>query len=430
MNLIQDSTAFTIAATGPKSSTGVNGLLDYGEPTGETVVETTVLDVVEEETTGTFSPLASISFGAGEVVSDTPALATVSGNTLTVEDGVTTGLIKARWRQSKSFGWEPVAQEIASAPSSTTRQKEYVAGSLGAAITSEMEAVLDSEDSSPDAGLFSTYSYPSTFVRNTSGWLYQSGWDLTGLVVAMSNTGDGKRGGVAITRQHVLFAKHFGGISAGRTVYFVDGSNNVVTRTISGAWSGTNLNGSIYGNDMTLAVLDSPLPSSIASYKVLGDYDSRLPSNSTVAEGPLGFWVDQDNESYVCQLFPQSGSDMNTETVNSNTRTPETIGVTHPANSNTQASFVSRYTNYRKASVIDGETVYGPVDKDSGSPVMFPLGGELCVWTCWTTGSSGPKMCNAEDFLNDVIAQVDSDAALSTGETVTLADISSYTTYP
>lgn len=90
------------------------------------------------------------------------------------------------------------------------------------------------------------------YERNTSCWAY--GLDLT--CVSPWNSFDGHlRAGTAITRHHVVFATHYP-ISVGSTMRFVTMKNEVVERKLSRT-------SQVFKTDITLALLDEPLPDSI-----------------------------------------------------------------------------------------------------------------------------------------------------------------------
>lgn len=91
------------------------------------------------------------------------------------------------------------------------------------------------------------------YERNPACWAW--GLDLT-CISPWNSLGGGLRAGTAITKNHVVFATHYP-ISVGSTMRFVTMDNKVVERRLSRT-------SQVFNTDITLALLDEPLPDSIS----------------------------------------------------------------------------------------------------------------------------------------------------------------------
>lgn len=111
-----------------------------------------------------------------------------------------------------------------------------------------------------------THNDAGPFVRNPDCWI--TGVDLTS-VSPSNSTEDNERGGVAITKRHIIYAKHTQ-IGDGASVRFCTSSDVAVARTQT---QHAEIGGTFpIFPDFCVGLLDSDLPSTIAVCKVAPDY--------------------------------------------------------------------------------------------------------------------------------------------------------------
>jgi hypothetical protein len=198
------------------------------------------------------------------------------------------------------------------------------------------------------------------------------------------------RGATAVTPRHIVMAKHSGAIlSVNDKLWFVTSDGTWIQRTVSRVAS----DGS---TDISVALLDSPLPSTIKPVKVV----------------PSTF------ESY----FDRDG----VGNIDSNGR-PICVGFDHEK----KALFFSVTKAGAGASkviaYIDGSLVPAPYDEiaedlasgDSGNPLFIIVDGEPVLITSWFTTSTSPAYNSYISTINGLIASVDSAEGISTGHTLT-----------
>jgi hypothetical protein len=202
-----------------------------------------------------------------------------------------------------------------------------------------------------------------------------------------------QRGGTLITRKHVLFAKHFKTsiLSGGTPLIFVDENNNAIRRNIIQ-----------YGDDTTdisIALLDSEVPSNIKIAKVLPknykDFISSKLPDSAVEDfglfGLVGVALDQEEKAHV----------KTSTTIYFNIIAFDNFGGVNP------------YPAWTENIVVG----------DSGNPVFYIIDNELVVLTTWLTPGSGPFITKRYDQVNAIIEE------LSPGEGYSLTPIDLQTVY-
>lgn len=132
---------------------------------------------------------------------------------------------------------------------------------LATAMASSVDDRLVGKNPSTDKQVYSFYETSSTsptFVRNPSVWTGAIDW--TG-ASPWNSTSYGNRAGTLISPRHIVFANHYQ-IQPGAEVRFVAADNTVVSRTMTAAQS-------IAGTDITIGVLDSDVPNTIAHYPIM-----------------------------------------------------------------------------------------------------------------------------------------------------------------
>lgn len=393
---------------------GPEYVLAYGEAAGATS-EVVSNGQYVETITGGYSPLQSISFINGELGASVRVIdgaATASGLEATIDDGVVTGEVAIGWRAGPGWGEEKVVLDIGSPPSSATRVHRFVAGTLGDAMTSSLETLLDAEETTPDIDLLSASNLPTSATRSTTHWLHGSGADLTGFAVSLNNNNNGRGGGVPITRRHLLGCNHYG-LRVGNVLRFLTAANEVVSRTIIGEATTPTAEG-----DMRIVTLSSDLPESIASYKVFpaAVYDKLVPPEGASVWGPLAFWIDQNNRVKL-HAWRFTKAARGAAVFNGTSHDVYTTSFLHPvAFGLSQPKYLSDYAAYGSVAV----------DYDSSAPSCAMIGTDVVVLSAWTSASTGPNYAGASPLLNDAIAHADADGGVATGYSVIEFDVSGY----
>lgn len=131
-------------------------------------------------------------------------------------------------------------------------------------ISNQIDSRLVGRTTSTDWKLFNTSGTiaGTTYVRNTNIWTNggSSSIDWTG--ISPYNTSGGYHTpGTLISPRHVVMANHYMA-SVGAKMIFVDNTNTVFERTITGSQN-------IAGTDIQIGVLDSDVPDSVTYYSVI-----------------------------------------------------------------------------------------------------------------------------------------------------------------
>lgn len=214
----------------------------------------------------------------------------------------------------------------------------------------------------PKRLLYSTQNHDTaTYVRNTNCWVY--GLDMTPCS-PWNSTYKNERAGTLISPRHITFATHFQ-LATGSTIRFVTKDNTVVTRTITGKKSIARIfhpqgdyGGGWYEEcDITVAVLDSDVPSTINYCRVLPkDFYRWLP---TLAGVPV-VWLDRQDVAWnACIRDYEYGLEWDTGRLgNNNTSTITYCG-------------------------------RGAHDRDSGNPIITFIGNTPVLLACFLYSDGG-----------------------------------------
>ena len=314
---------------------------------------------------------------------------------------------------------------------------ENTAGSVGKAFDDSMNTLISSNSASAAKARFSSRNTGThTFTRNESFW----GIGLNGLSAISPNNSrnQNRRAGTALTRRHIICAAHFP-LSVGDTVDFVEdggGAAVATTRTIVQAkihplYAGQS--GS-YSYDIQICLLDSDLPAGIDFMEVMpsnsGDYTGQY---SWMGTGMCQFDQEQKGLSTLgATLSPGSyyGDELTDHWFNTVPKVRMLTGTTYiPAN----VGFSSPSDRVSPRKVLDTDKLYTfaetVITGDSGAPNCFVLGTKLVLIGLNTYASGGIYLPNRITDLNQLILDVDALAGISTGYSVTEADLSSYPTY-
>lgn len=314
---------------------------------------------------------------------------------------------------------------------------ENTAGSVGKAFDDSMNTLISSNSASAAKARFSSRNTGThTFTRNESFW----GIGLNGLSAISPNNSrnQNRRAGTALTRRHIICAAHFP-LSVGDTVDFVEdggGAAVATTRTIVQAkmhplYAGQSGN---YCYDIQICLLDSDLPAGIDFMEVMpsnsGDYTGQY---SWMGTGMCQFDQEQKGLSTLgakLSLGSYYGDELTDHWFNTIPKVRMLTGAAYiPAN--VGLSSPSDRVSPRK--VLDTDKLYTfaetVITGDSGAPNCFVLGTKLVLIGLNTYAAGGIYLPNRISDLNQLILDVDALAGISTGYTVTEADLSSYPTY-
>jgi len=275
--------------------------------------------------------------------------------------------------------------------------------------TSSILSAINGKNPATDKVLFSDYTAVENLVRNTSSWVHNvSG--ITGLIAwndrVRGGTPSGTRlGGVALTKRHILYAKH-AGFQYDNTVYFVTKDNELITRRVVGTKDCPSAN-----SDYGIALLESDLPTSIDIVKVLPK-DSYRYFNPTEFTLNATTWTSSISDVLILNTNQAEDAAV---------RTLSRINFGSLEDSDPNNYGLSDYATFQTGvpSTAPASTFYATVSGgDSGSPVMMLLNNEVVVLGTWETASSGPYISSARNYndLNRMITDVDTTyAALASG---------------
>jgi hypothetical protein len=231
----------------------------------------------------------------------------------------------------------------------------------------------------------------SSYTRNTNFWA--SDVDLTS-ISPWNSSGGANKAGVLITPRHVLNAAHYP-FGVGTTVRFITSDNTVVDRKVVARQFAPNYSSSRVNHpDYIVYTLDSDVPAGISFSKVL----------------PSGYanYISTDNLA--------------------DTRIPA-LGLDAQEKGTIRDTYAKTEIRFRKPTDADRLLLYESIIiGDSGNPVFYILNGELVLMTVWTGGGggSGSLIANYISTVNQMIADADTKAGVSTGYTLTEADLSGF----
>lgn len=269
----------------------------------------------------------------------------------------------------------------------------FVSGSLRAHLVSQIDPLIAGLNKGTGLPIFTAQDHTAAiYVRNTACWASPYVGQLTA-ISPWNSQGGAYFAGVLVSPRHVLFATHYAP-SSGTTIRFVAADNTVVTRTITAlSVVGTPVN---YYPDLTVGVLDSDVPGTIAFARILPDnWAAKLPTltGTTAADSLLvpSLGLDQEEKAIVSDLLSISAS----------------VSFAPPANQ-------SRRTFYEDK-----------IGGDSGNPAFLIVNGQLVLMTCWTFGGggSGTSVWDQRAAINAIMS------AQGGGYQLTPVDLSSFPSY-
>lgn len=234
------------------------------------------------------------------------------------------------------------------------------------------------------------------FTRSTDCWL--SGLDVT-CASPWNSQSAGRRAGTIITRRHVLFANHYKP-KEGETIGFVSSGNEFITREISAIIPHPDYVGGVQAYpDFAVGVLSLDLPSSLTPAVVLpDDWEEYV---TLLGRYLPAVFLDQENHANVIDVQYIDDSERDTR----------------------RTLLSSPLDATRK------EFYELPVTGDSGSPVLLLTSGAPILLTVLTTPTAGTSVVAHKQALNQMIADADAEAGISTGYQLTEYDLSAFTNF-
>jgi|694.fasta_scaffold119973_4 hypothetical protein len=268
----------------------------------------------------------------------------------------------------------------------------YQNSSLAKHIVDTISSRVTNKVASTSKNIFSTQNHSeSIYVRNENCWAY--GLDLT-CISPWNSLAAHQRAGTLISPRHMVFAAHYP-ITVGTTIRFVDLSNTVVTRTITGI-------STVLNTDIQIAILNSDVPNSISFARILPpNWFSYLPSlysnSMNVFQRDLSFGLpalclDQEEKALLNDLIGMSSG-----------MSSASFGI---PNNSKNAEFYE--------TIISG---------DSGNPSFLIINNTLVLISTWFFPTSGPFVTFYKDQINSVMSTLGGNYQL------TEINLSSFLTY-
>ena len=270
-----------------------------------------------------------------------------------------------------------------------------VAGSARKALSDPMDTALSGANPATQQKVYTTQD---PYVRNTSFFLQGTHAEALTCASPWNSAGSNQRAGTAITPRHAVCAKHYP-VPVGATMRFITSDNTVITRTVVQAGIVTTS-----AQDAWMVLLDSDLPASITPCKLFPDgYETYLPAGvSSVAAYALPLLAMDFSENGTVLDFINQFSKYNG----------------------------SPFAFYGAPTISHRLAFYDPIiSGDSGNPIFGVIGSELWLLSTFFGGGSGPFYGGLVTELNAMITTLDTLQGDITGHTVTVGDLSSYTTY-
>ena len=252
---------------------------------------------------------------------------------------------------------------------------------------------------------------PNNFLNNLKGSTALVAWNS-------KSAGGGKYfHGAAITPRHIICAKH-AVYQPGDTVYFITEDNEVITRYIYKT-QGNGYNAE--ESDYVICLLEGDLPDTITPLEMIPAdshrYMSGFVGNTYTYHRMPYVWADQEERSLVGNFKSVSFSRFDDPT-------PDVYSLYG------HAKHIIGFGLQVPDADLDpwGKT---PIPGDSGSTNMIVMGDKLVAVGHFTKPAGGDwygQLRNQNDFKR-MIKDVDAQAGIDTGYTITTVDLSNFKTY-
>lgn len=240
-------------------------------------------------------------------------------------------------------------------------------GYLAAHAAAQIDSRIATANPATDKAMFSALDHSTpTYTRSTTCWADDI--DLT-CVSPWNSDGLADKAGAAISPLHVLFSTH-SVPAVSSTIRFVTLDNTLITRTIT-ATASIPTTRTLYP-DLSVALLDSPLPSTIKIAKVLPtNWKQYLP----LQVAPV-LVVDLEKKALVSDMWEL---DLHSD------------------------SYIARFATPTDATRLDFNETY--ISGDSGSPSFLIINGEAVILSTLTSGGegSGSSVSGLRDAVNGLM---------------------------
>jgi hypothetical protein len=265
-------------------------------------------------------------------------------------------------------------------------------GTLAYDLIAGLDGMLTGATSSTARPLYTTQDHNNgAYIRNESNWAFSKVQAMTSISPWNSDSAF-QKAGILVSPRHVLFAKHFRP-AQGSSIRFIQADNTVITRTLSGIID-LPTSGELYP-DITIAVLNSDVPSGISFAKVLpSGFQNKLPSSIQPVRIPCAA-TDQEEKLLTVDL------------------------ATLPYQ-NTGTEYCAMQVPTSSLRLAFNE---GLVSGDSGNPAFWFIGSDLVLLTMWTGAQNGGYGTSVAAFRDDINAAM---TTLGGGYQLTTVDLSSY----
>ena len=384
-------------------------IVESGGSTSTSTIQDSVFDVTVDATVWTWSdikamiPLGEHPTGSCTYTSSNPSVATID------QDGVLTPVTPGNTIITVCVAGLGVRKAtvgvVPTGGANHSSFQNYISGSLGAAMQSEINTLIAGKTpeviAQPNSWApHSAYPWDSnwnlyttdpvsgswTQARNTGWW---GDIDVTCISRCYFN-------GVAITKRDIVFARHFGfGPTPLETpIGFYDNDSNLILRYASQFGYMTNPDGD--GSDIMIVTLSEDLPDSITPAKVMpANFRNYLPN--AIGGYPMVF-TNQDETLLIGDLYAGN---------------PQI---------QTYIQF-SQSTDARRSLFYYSTRVL-----DSGSPIFHLINGELVMLAHLHYINAGPVVA---DNLNQIQTAINQNAAAMTVSpySIQTADLSGFTSF-
>ena len=312
---------------------------------------------------------------------------------------------------------------------------DYKAATLGATLATDALAVINAA-TLPDTSRFSARNN-STLVYNRNANFYLSGKAGLSAMAVWNSRGTNQRGAVAITPRHVLYAAHFPLYQGDSVGFAEDGSGDfpLTQRTLSSAKVDPLYRGQTggYSYDFGVAVLDSDLPAGFDPINLLpSDYINHCGQYAIMGTPSFGF--NQDERASPTNIASEGNAEIGGFIARhwlNNLQGGALLASPQYLTAANGYSSPSDITTFLPPSSTDKMwELHVPIRVgDSGRQNVLLLGNQLLLTMMHTAPNAGINLSQNIDRINQLILDVDALAGISTGYTVTEADLSSYPTY-
>lgn len=312
----------------------------------------------------------------------------------------------------------------------------HSATTLADSLGSDADILIDAASGVSACPRFSVKDFNGkSYTRNESFML--KGMNGLSSIAVWNSRQANRRGAIAITPRHILYAAHYP-FYTGDVVSFVPdvvGAIAPVDRTLLQAKVDPLYKGQteLQAYDFGVALLDSDLPVNIDTVKILpSDYKSHAGQYQLL--GVPMFFFNQDEEARTTYIGLELNHPYEGSTLSGHILTNQQASAMEffPQRSNYDG--INNPSDYFTQEVRANSTKVYELHKavrvgDSGRQNFFVDGNDLILSFLHTAYNAGVNLSQQIGRINQLILDVDAQAGISTGHTVTEADLSSFPSF-